>query len=123
MEKFGTGRKISNVSMSLVNQTPKFGKIILFVSGSFFLWFTIWMLVSPFYDDPCMLHYHRGKSILLLSRFPSIFPGPKMGYQDSGIHRYCDDVVDDAVSWDSSEIILDSFYSIRLESGSGYCIR
>ena len=40
--------------MSLVNQTPKLGRLLLTGIGLFFVWFSIWVLVTPFYNDPCM---------------------------------------------------------------------
>ena len=41
--------------MSLTNSAPKMGRLVLFASVALFVWFTVWMLVSPFYDDPCMV--------------------------------------------------------------------
>lgn len=40
--------------MSLVNHTPKTGRLLLSLMGLFFIWFSIWVLVTPFYNDPCM---------------------------------------------------------------------
>ena len=58
--------------MSLVNQAPKLGKIILSITISTFLWFTIWVLVSPFYADPCMTISHLIGLIQL--DFQAFFP-------------------------------------------------
>ena len=62
--------------MSLTNFTPKLGRLILSVGATFFAWFTVWMLVSPFYDDECMFSSRVDK---FLAGFQAVFPNREWG--------------------------------------------
>jgi hypothetical protein len=65
--------------MSLVSQTPKLGRLLLTGIGIFFIWFSIWILVTPFYNDPCMLQLLALLSLKL--DFLAFFPERRWAIQ------------------------------------------
>ena len=70
---------IHRIRMSLVNQTPELGRLILSLTCVFFVWFSVWVLVSPFYDDPCTFFPSFFCSNLL--DFLAFFPDRKWAVQ------------------------------------------
>ncbi len=84
---FGGTRKIWIRHMSLVNSTPRAGRIMLTFMGLFFVWFSVWVLVTPFYNDPCV--FTMRYLYLYLFRLPCILSRQEMGDPNPSDDRSC----------------------------------